>query len=94
MKKKLGKLVAWLVAAGWEINIGPHDRVAGYYARVYVTQDLEECRDCKRPLLGYWHEYGHGFTPLEALENGLRIAQTGSPHHTYDPHHFTKGNDE
>lgn len=67
---------------------------SGYYARVFVARELNECEECEQPLLGYWDDYGHGHTPLEALENGLNLAQTGFPHHIYDSHHFISESDE
>lgn len=88
MKKKLGKLVTQILADGREISIGPHDGLAGYYARVYVVQDLDECEECKQPLLGDWDDYGHGHTALEALENAMNFIEMGHPHHAYNPHDF------
>ena len=88
MKKKLGKLVAQILAEGREINIGPHDGFSGYYARVLIAHELRECKECEQPLPGFWEHYGHGRTPLEALENALNLGKTGSPHYAYIPYDF------
>lgn len=92
MKKKLGKLVARIIAEGREINIGPHVGLAGYHARVYVPQDLDECEECEQPLLGHWDTCGHGWTPLEALENGFTLAKGNSLVFAATPVHFTEEN--
>ena len=87
----VGIHVADMVEKGFDVYLGKHmDGLLGYYA-AFLPQDTEECEACENPLHD-WDTTGHGFTMLEAILNGERIAAGHRPTIAYIPADFSHSN--
>lgn len=84
----IGETIARLVDEGFDLCLGPHYGLPGFYATVFTMHDTRVCDECEAPDVNDWEGSGHGWTLEEALANAEKIAKTGEPETYYGSDKF------
>lgn len=85
----LGEHIARLIEDGFNIDLGPHTDMRGYYATVFIHSETPVCDKCEAPHINDWDQAGHGWSLHEALINAEKIAKTGKAETHYEPDKFS-----
>ena len=69
MGNSIDEVIGGLVAEGYQVDLGPHTDLSGYYCAIFKPGDREPCPECERDGPTDWDEAGHGHTLISAILN-------------------------